>query len=100
MGYKNFIQFMNQSKCIISDSGTAQEEPALINKPVLVPRDFTERPESVYNGCSKMLEVEKTDINKMLQESILFVNNFKCDNSWLGSGNTSQKIIDILKSKV
>ena len=47
MGYKNFIKFMQDSLFIISDSGTAQEEPALLNIPVIVPRDFTERPESV-----------------------------------------------------
>jgi UDP-N-acetylglucosamine 2-epimerase (non-hydrolysing) len=57
MGYKNFVKMQQDSLFIISDSGTAQEEPALLNVPVVVPRDFTERPESIQSNCSFMLKM-------------------------------------------
>jgi UDP-N-acetylglucosamine 2-epimerase (non-hydrolysing) len=98
MGYKSFIRFQQDSLFIISDSGTAQEEPALLNIPVIVPRDFTERPESVENGDSYMLLLNNKN---SFEESINFINFYKSTNkSWLGDGNTSKKIIKILKRKL
>lgn len=52
MPYKEYMKFVNDSLFIISDSGTAQEEACMINTPCLVPRDFTERPQSYEYGCS------------------------------------------------
>ena len=55
----------NWYKFIISDSGTGQEEPALLNTPVVVPRDYTERPQSIENNCSIMLNVN--DLSNKIQ---------------------------------
>lgn len=95
MGYKKFIKFMQDSLFIISDSGTAQEEPALLNIPVIVPRDFTERPESIENNCSNMLNLQN---EKFYSDLDWALNKFKCKNTWLGDGNTSQNILEILKN--
>jgi UDP-N-acetylglucosamine 2-epimerase len=40
MPYREYLETVYHSRFIISDSGTAQEEPALLNTPVIVPRDF------------------------------------------------------------
>ena len=99
MGYRDFIKFMQDSLFIISDSGTAQEEPALLNVPVIVPRDFTERPESVQNNNSIMLDLSNSScynnvIDWATEEKR--VSNHK----WLGNGNTSGKILSILRNKL
>jgi UDP-N-acetylglucosamine 2-epimerase (non-hydrolysing) len=104
MPFNEYIKNVYNSKFIISDSGTAQEEPALFKTPVIVPRDFTERPESITHNCSFMLNVNDT-VNKTIDKSIiwlhdLFNNKKKIDTSWLGDGNTSEKIINILKNKL
>jgi len=98
MGYKKFIRFMQDSKFIISDSGTAQEEPALLKIPVIVPRDFTERPESVQNNNSKMLYVENTDDYDNILQWACDVEDSCC--KWLGDGVASVKIAKILKEKL
>ena len=90
---------IHHSKFIISDSGTGQEEPALLKTPVIVPRDYTERPQSMQNNCSFMLDVN-TLSNQ--DESIIWLEDIFCgnkyiDSSWLGDGTTSTKIINILK---
>jgi UDP-N-acetylglucosamine 2-epimerase (non-hydrolysing) len=96
MGYKNFIKFMQDSLFIISDSGTSQEEPALLNIPVIVPRDYTERPESVDNNNSIMLDLTN---EKLFLHSIEWaLNDRMSETNWLGSGTTSQKIIQIIKN--
>lgn len=99
--FKAYLHQVYHSKFIISDSGTAQEEPAILDTPVIVPRDYTERPESVESNCSFMINVnEKNHISWDSSESWLLLNCEKRDIKWLGNGNTSDLIIDILKNKI
>jgi len=98
MSFKNYTRAVFDSKFIISDSGTAQEEPALLGTPVIVPRDFTERPESVEHNCSYMIDVNNT--NWSSAESWLILNCYKADTKWLGDGTTSDKVIEILKERI
>lgn len=98
--YKDYLKLQFDSIFIISDSGTAQEEPALMNKPVIVPRDFTERPQSVKYNCSYMLDVNgplKLGIYKVAEICKWLDNKSKINIDWLGKGNTSELIINYLK---
>jgi UDP-N-acetylglucosamine 2-epimerase len=99
MSFKEYTKSVYHSKFIISDSGTAQEEPALLGTPVIVPRDYTERPESVENNCSFMVDVN-SDRDWSNSESWLLLNCDKSDTKWLGDGTTSDKVIKILKEKL
>lgn len=97
--YKKYLDTVYHSKFIISDSGTGQEEPAFFNTPVIVPRDFTERPQSVDGNCSFMLNannLENTDLSFDYLNNI-FNKKISIDTTWMGEGNTSQLIIDKLK---
>lgn len=98
LSFKNYINELYHSKFIISDSGTAQEEPCLFKTPVIVPRDFTERPESVESGCSYMINVNELDVSWI--ESFNYISNYDSNTDWLGDGKTSDKIIKILKEKL
>ncbi len=98
LSFKNYLKKINSCKFIISDSGTAQEEPCLLGVPVIVPRDYTERPESVENNCSYMIDVNSEN-NKTWSDSLLWFESEKEINTdWLGDGTTSNKIIEILKN--
>jgi UDP-N-acetylglucosamine 2-epimerase (non-hydrolysing) len=105
MSYVDFIKFQYHSKFIISDSGTAQEEPALLETPVLVPRDYAERPQSVNNGCSVMIDVNsKNQCGKSTWfKSYQFIDTYgdaqetHDREKWLGDGETSTNIINKLK---
>ena len=99
LSYKNYLKTIYHCKFIISDSGTGQEEPALLNTPVIVPRDYTERPQSVDNNCSIML---KADDLSNLDETHNWLNNIfskklKINTNWLGEGNTSELVVNELK---
>lgn len=101
MSFKNYLTAVYHSKFIISDSGTAQEEPALLNTPVIVPRDYTERPESLDHRCSYMINVNNTNDISWLRSS-QYLGDIETgekviDPSWLGDGNTSQLIVDKIK---
>ena len=98
MSYKQYINTVYHSKFIISDSGTGQEEPAMLNTPVIVPRDYTERPQSITYNCSYMLNVNDLSnhikSNKWLED--IFDKNKIIDPNWLGDGNTSDIIVKTL----
>jgi len=99
--FKEYVNQVYHSKFIISDSGTAQEEPAILKTPVMVPRDFTERPESIENNCSFMIDVNTNKNNSWSEsENWLEFISHKRKTEWLGDGSTSDKIINILKEKI
>ena len=98
-GFADYLNLCARSCFLVSDSGTGQEEPALLDVPVIVPRDYTERPESMKNHCSLMLNINRTQNAKEIKK----INNFlkiyhkKKKAAWLGNGKTSEKIIEVLK---
>lgn len=95
MSYKEYIQSVYDAVFIISDSGTGQEEPALLHTPVVVPRDFTERPQSYTNNCSIRLDVN----NKRYQDVFDWLSLNPLPNTeWLGKGDTSTRLVDILET--
>ena len=98
MPYKKYLDTVYHSKFIISDSGTGQEEPALLRTPVIVPRDFTERPQSVQANCSYMLNVNNLSNKDCSFEYLNNVfNGMTMYTEWLGDGNTSDLVIEKLK---
>ena len=99
--FKKYINEVYHSKFIISDSGTAQEEPSILGTPVIVPRDFTERPESVENNCSFMINVnDDNNLTWTHSETWLLLNCNKRKIDWLGDGTTSDQIIKILNDRL
>jgi UDP-N-acetylglucosamine 2-epimerase (non-hydrolysing) len=101
MSYKDYITSVYHSEFLISDSGTAQEEPPLFGTPVIVPRDYTERPESVYSNCSFMIDVNTMN-NETWEHSYEYLRFLKdkdisMDTNWLGNGTTSELIVDKIK---
>lgn len=106
MGYIDFIKAQMESKFIVSDSGSASEEAPLLCVPVIVPRDFTERPECYENNnCIPFhLDIFASELDKTIQ----WLNKWNESDShleWLRDGlnpgeTTSEKIVEILKEKL
>lgn len=97
MNYIDYMNFIYNCKFIISDSGTAQEEPTLIKTPVIVPRDYTERPQSVDMNCSFMLYL---NTKTYYDDSVSWINNHNGEfcTEWLGDGNTAYNIVKIIEN--
>lgn len=98
MSFKTYLDTVYHCKFLISDSGTGQEEPALLGTPVIVPRDFSERPQSYATYCSKRFKAEESntaDVFEWLE--CLERGDIHMDPSWLGDGTTSKQIILHLK---
>lgn len=93
--YKKYLETVYHSKFIISDSGTGQEEPSLLGTPVIVPRDFTERPQSMTHNCSYMLRVDDLSNSEQSHQWLgdIFSGKLKISSNWLGDGRTSELIV-------
>lgn len=100
MSYKDFLRAQKECLFMLSDSGTAQEEPALLGVPVIVPRDYTERPQSVVNDCSLMLDVNEVTSFEFKRAISWLEKPPKMNISWLGDGHTAEKIINVLKDRL
>lgn len=101
-GFIEYLRFQYHAYGVISDSGTAQEECPLLRVPVAVPRDVTERPESVKFGNS-ILVGEHQPISEMVKNTALFFANYFISRDkikWLGHGKTSKRIASILLDKL
>ena len=102
LDYLEFIFLMNQSSIILTDSGGVQEEAPSLNKPVLVMRDTTERPEAVEFGKVKLVG---TNINLIVKEVSKLIDDKSYYNSFLanvnpyGNGTASKKIINFIKEQ-
>jgi UDP-N-acetylglucosamine 2-epimerase (hydrolysing) len=55
LDYDVFCHLMSVSHLILTDSGGVQEEAPALNKPVLVLRDTSERPEAVAAGAARVV---------------------------------------------
>ncbi len=58
VGYVEFMYLLNRSYVVLTDSGGIQEEAPSLNKPVLVMRDTTERPEAIAAGVARLVGTE------------------------------------------
>ena len=94
MSYQDYLTYVYHSKFIISDSGTGQEEPALLDTKVVVPRDFTERPQSYENNCSFQLKLNPNEMNYEDVFVWLEDDTIQIKSDWLGDGTTSERIVE------
>lgn len=66
--YVEFVQLMNRSYIILTDSGGVQEEAPSLGKPVLVLREVTERPEGVQAGTAVIVGTDRERIVNVASE--------------------------------
>jgi len=63
-GFFDFIRLEQQAACVLSDSGTVQEECAIFKVPNVTLRDVTERPETVECGSNILTGADVTSISQ------------------------------------
>ena len=97
--YFTFVQLMQMSYLIITDSGGIQEEAPSLNVPVLVTRETTERPEALDAGTIKLVGTSQKTIfeaaNRLLDNHVAYDEMANSMNPY-GNGDTSKQIVNIL----
>ena len=62
VGFHDFIALEENAKCVLSDSGTVQEECTILRVPSVILRDVTERPETLECGSSILTGADSDSI--------------------------------------
>ena len=103
LGYRPFVQLMNKSFLILTDSGGIQEEAPTLGKPVLVLRKTTERPEAIEVGTAKLVGTDYRTIvdeaQRLLSDRGAYREMTTKANPY-GDGNSAARIIDILMKRL
>lgn len=60
--FSDFVSLEKQARCVLSDSGTVQEECAILGIPNVTIRDVTERPETIECGSNMLSGVTSSDV--------------------------------------
>lgn len=98
--YESFVNLMNQSHFILTDSGGVQEEAPSLGKPVLVLREVTERPEAVEAGTVKLIGLEErrifTEASHLLDSPATYQKMATATNPY-GDGKAAWRIVEILR---
>lgn len=96
----DFHNFANKAYLILTDSGGIQEEAPSLNKPVLVLRDVTERPEGVTAGTLKVVGTDFDNVFKstteILENQMIYDQMVLTQNPY-GDGNASLRICESIK---
>ncbi len=96
-GFFDFINLERNAKCVISDSGTVQEECALFGVPNVTIRDVTERPETIECGSNILSGADVTSVLRCVKIVLGRTPNWQAPPEYLVE-NVSDVVINVLSS--
>lgn len=99
LDYQPFINLMQRSYLVLTDSGGLQEEAPSLGKPVLVLRDTTERPEAVKAGTVRLVGTGQQDVlnhtRELLDDPGAYKKMAEAVNPY-GDGQASRRIVQVI----
>ena len=101
LGVLDFHNMLARCCLALTDSGGIQEDAPALNKPVLVLRHTTERPEGVATGALKLVGTDETavyaEFRRLLDDEAESARMASAANPY-GDGNAASRIADVLFS--
>jgi len=95
LGFYSFVHLERNAKCVISDSGTVQEECCIYGVPALTIRKTTERQETIECGSNVLCGTKTEDIINAFEITMKRKNNWVAPYDYL-IPNVSDTVINIL----
>jgi UDP-N-acetylglucosamine 2-epimerase (non-hydrolysing) len=99
--YLEFVHLMDRSYFILTDSGGLQEEAPALQKPVLVMRERTERPEAVDAGTAILVGTScariAAEAQRLLDDSEHYDRMARAKNPF-GDGEASSRIVAAVRN--
>jgi UDP-N-acetylglucosamine 2-epimerase (non-hydrolysing) len=94
-GFFDFVQLEKHARCILSDSGTVQEEACLFGVPNVTIRDVTERPETVECGSNVLSGANEKQILQLVGQVTAEVSSWVAPSEYLAM-NVSDTVARIV----
>ena len=99
--YLEFVDLMEKSTIVLTDSGGIQEEAPGLGKPVLVMRDITERPEALESGTVHLVGTDYdkiiNEVSTLLEDDTAYEKMSKAVNPY-GDGKACGRIVNALRN--
>jgi len=86
LGFFDFVRLEREAFCLLSDSGTVQEEACIFGVPNVTIRDVTERPETVECGSNILSGAEPDDILRSVRMVTAQASGWKPPAEYLAPG--------------
>jgi UDP-N-acetylglucosamine 2-epimerase (non-hydrolysing) len=97
-GFLDFAKLEMNARCVLTDSGTVQEECSILRVPAVIIRDSTERPETIECGASMVSGLERDDILRCFAVMMQSPRDWPIPTGY-SDLNVSQKVIQYLLGK-
>jgi UDP-N-acetylglucosamine 2-epimerase (non-hydrolysing) len=101
LDYGTLVHLLKRSYLVLTDSGGLQEEAPSLQKPVLVLRDVSERPEGIAAGLARLVGTDPERIigetSRLLDDPAAYAAMIGKTNPY-GDGLASERIADALSS--
>jgi UDP-N-acetylglucosamine 2-epimerase (non-hydrolysing) len=101
--YPEFVWLMDRATLILTDSGGVQEEAPSLQKPVLVMRESTERPEAVEAGAVELVGTNPTTIfnaaSRLLSDAHEY-RKLQVDENPYGDGRATERILQFMVERI
>ena len=98
VGYLDFLNLMNNSAAVLTDSGGIQEETTILGVPCLTLRDNTERPVTVTHGTNRLIPVSDKDIVEGFRQAVKERATKKLAPPEFWDGEAGDRIVSVLMS--
>jgi UDP-N-acetylglucosamine 2-epimerase (non-hydrolysing) len=95
LGFFEFIALEKNALCVISDSGTVQEECAIFKVPAVTIRDVTERPETIECSSNILSGVETQSVVRCVKTALALKKDWNPPQEYLRE-NVSELVVRIL----
>lgn len=95
LGFFDFVKLEKNAKCVLTDSGTVQEEACIFRVPAVTIRDTTERPETVVCGSNMVSGLKPENVMKCLETMLKRDNNWEFPVGYVDS-DVSDKILKFI----
>jgi UDP-N-acetylglucosamine 2-epimerase (non-hydrolysing) len=95
IGFFDFVKMEENALCVITDSGTVQEECCIFQKPNVTIRDVTERPETVECGSNMLTGVSPEIVLRSVDIALDNLNKWQPPEEYLAR-DVSSKIAKII----
>jgi UDP-N-acetylglucosamine 2-epimerase (non-hydrolysing) len=95
LGFFDFVALERTAFCVLSDSGTVQEECCIFHVPNVTIRDVTERPETIECGSNILSGIESKTILRCMEIVLSRPPNWEVPVEYLEK-NASSKVVKIM----
>ncbi len=102
LSYTDLVWMLDRCRLVLTDSGGIQEEAPSFQKPVLVMRDVTERPEGVAAGVARLVGTDliriREETERLLRDEDAYATMTGAGNPY-GDGRAAERVVDVLRQR-